>query len=161
MEKSLDKKIRNCKIKRNIYGAVAGLSLIFAGYNLVSLSNLDTPKNYEKLQNLKQQTRNLNEIKERINSLNTYTSSIQEIKKIYKNSTPIYNKAIQETKEKISELENPKIIQYENKMQKKRNLALGSILSAFLFGMGTTYNNNKKKDLKIIKEIQKINNLTK
>ena len=46
-------------------------------------------------------------------------------------------------------------------MQKKRNLALGSILSAFLFGMGTTYNNNKKKDLKIIKEIQKINNLTK
>ncbi len=159
--KTIDKRIKNSKIKRNIYGALAGASLLFTGGNLYNYNSItiEAPENYHKVKKLENQISNLYDLKGKIHPANDYVPSTQEIKESYERQDQIYSNAIGHCQKEISgltnSLERNEFQDYEKKKSKNQGLSLLGILMAFGFISSTFTKQNQYKTLKEYCKIEK------
>jgi len=131
---SLDRKAKKYK-KR----ARTSLAVVLGGVGLAIGSGIyevhvNPPSEEKKINDLYSHIRKIKETKKNMDSFgNAYVPSLKEIGENYQKNKNLYDKAIEESREEISNLEEtPEIKKYD----KKRKSAAGVFIGGFLLAIG-------------------------
>ncbi len=157
----LTKKIRNAKIRRNVFGAVAGAGFLFGTYFLgdsIYHTN-NTPKGYEKWQNAKQRVEKIKDARQ--DNLKTFNENVnyipldKELRQAYEKQDSLYNEALGEALTKVHNLEKPQYIEYKKEEKENQtNIPLGTLPGYFTFLMAGTLSANENREVNELKNKQ-------